>query len=265
MTDLATVYDILSQSTYCIKVKTKSIYYIFLKGLVEKYLADNYFVYIASDNINAYKTVLPDHPRLHYVSDELIPVGIGGNANEIYFYDNKESKPSKAEQLELVSYVESHAMKYIYVGNVCNLLPYTLIKLFRYYLHFQITTKKWQCIHASDILTLDNRYKMPRKYYGQLEKKKITTKPIFLYDFFVMHDLMLDETRIYKFNKKLFTPKPQNIPAAPAALVENIEPKVVVKYIYTTKNNSRDSLIMPDGSRENYNDLVQKYSNLIEV
>ena len=49
MTDLIDVYNNLLQSSYCVTVRAKPLYYTFFKPLIEKYLADttkNYHIYM---------------------------------------------------------------------------------------------------------------------------------------------------------------------------------------------------------------------------
>lgn len=281
MTDLTDVYDKLLGSTYCVTARSKPLYYIFFKPLIEKYLADttkNYQIYVSADDSLAYQSVWPSHARLHYVSDDFVPSTVLENGNTIYFFHKKE-KHTKEQQLALVEYIDAHpTMKYIYVGNVASLLPFIRIKLFHYYLHFEICKSRWGRVHTGNIVRWKISSRVSHIYYNQEEKKKKTTKPLNLYDYFIMHDFQLDESKSYKFNKKLYTPKKKPIiqvpihADAPVNTSANIagapeKPKVVIKYIYATNHTGGNCLVMPDGKKENYNKLTEKYGNidLIEV
>ena len=282
MTDLTDVYNNLLQSTYCVTARSKPLYYTFFKPLIEKYLADttkNYHIYVSTDNSLSYQAVWPSHTRLHYVSDDFVPTTVPNNANTIYFFHKKE-KHTKEQQLALAEYVDKHpTMKYIYVGNVDSLLPFIRIKLFHYYLHFEICKSRWGRVRTGNIVSWKISGRMGRSYYNQEEKKKKATKPLYLYDHFLMHDFRLDESKSYKFNKKLYIPKKKpivQVPVhtdAPTNTSENTppttaKPQVVIKYIYATNHTGGGNyLVMPDGKKENYNKLAEKYANidLIEV
>jgi len=271
------VYNTIYQSTYCFGAITKPLYLLFLKGLVEKYLLDhqaNYHIYISTDDkiLPLYQKVLTSNPRLIYISDEFVPTAVPNNINSIYIY-HKQTKPSDNEQFALISFMESHStFKYIFAGNTKLLLPYVRIKLFKYYLHFEIRNSRWG--HMNTNLINHSIYRsVCKKYYTQRSKKIKAVNPITLVDYFFLHDMQSNQTKTLTFNVRKFTPKKKKITALPpktsiqstAAKINDGEPIVNIKYIYTGPYNSPSCLIMPDGSKENFNGIVQKYCDVIEI
>ena len=271
MDNITQLYNTLYQSTFCVNAKTKQLYLTFFKPFVEKLLADmgkNYIIYVSTSNSNipTYQSIWPSHTRLQYIEDDFIPKAIPTNINVIYFYHQK-FKPTKEEQLSLIEYVKNHPqLRYIYIGSISALLPIMRITLFRYYLHFQENKRRWGRISTGLIVSYKITRDLSKKYYSQLERKKKATTKITLYDFFICHDLAMDVTNIYKFNKKIYQPK---VPKISTISNQQSGPKVVtkvdVKYIYTNSHNNPNNLIMPDGTKENYQNMVQKYKDVIEV
>ena len=274
MLDLTEIHNKLYDSTYCVVANTKQLYFLFFKDLIQKYLDDNaknYYIYVSTtaELLTSYQSTWPNAQRIIYIVDGLIPTSIPININSIYIY-HQQTKPTKEEQMNLIAYVNSHpAMKYIYVGSISHLLPSTRIMLFRYYLHFEIKAARWGRIANDGIYNHDKGRAMCRKYFAQNEKKKKVLNPIFVYDYFIFHDNMMNETTMIKFNQKKFVPKKKKVPVPTPASPSTTKPeetKVItkIKYIYATPNNPRH-LLMPDGTKENYKELVSKYHDIIEV
>lgn len=279
MNDLSIVYDQVYQSTYCVGMFAIKPYLLFFKGLIEKYLNDNqknYHIYVSTIDkyLSIYQSVWPEHPRLSYVSNGIIPTNIPGNINAIYF-SHQNIKISILLQCELVSYIEENPnIKYVYVGNVNLLTPYMRIKLFKYYLHFEVCKRKWFAMHCYGITDRKINQKMVKKYYSQIVKKKIAKKSFIFYDYFLLHNVSIDKTEFYQFNGKKFIPKKKKI------IIDNnndnnndnnhennISIPIIqkTKNIYTGTHNIGNYLIMPDGSTENYQNIVSKYQDIIEI
>lgn len=272
------IYD----STYCINATTKQIFFIFFKSLIERYLADvkQYNIVVSTTNslMIQYQQYWPSHMRLQYLSDGFIPTNIPTNTKVIYFY-HQPTKPSKQEQLDLVNYLHSHPdIKYIYVGAVHKLLSHVYNQLFNYYLHFEVRATRWNRIHASHLIGYSIGRSICRKYFSQLDKKK-AIKSMTMYDYCVVINTILDESEIVKFNKKIFTPKKPknttnnntNITVQPVNNSSNNntssqpEQKTKIRYVYLDSISKSDHLIMPDGSMENYKQIIDKYQDVIEI
>jgi hypothetical protein len=274
MTDIHEIHNKLYESTYCICAPTRKLYLFFFKELINKYLADikNYDIYVSTTDqlLPLYKSTWPSHPRLLYISDGLVPTTIPNNINCIYFYHQK-IKPSKEGQIALVNYIDSTPLiKYVYVGMVSQLLSFVRTKLFRYYLHFEIKYRHWGCLQTGGIGHNQGR-SICRQYYNQNNKKKKANGTITTYDFFLMHDNFMEETEIIKFNKKIIKKKkPIPVPKNKPVVVDNnnsktVDPNPQIKYIYTGVRHNTNSLIMPNGSTENYQNVVNKYQDIIEI
>lgn len=262
------IYNLISQSTFCVKTLSNRLYLLFFKPLIEKYLNDttkNYYIFVSTNNkfLPLYQNYWPTHPRLIYTENNLIP-HVQSNIDCIYFYHNSH-KPSKEDQINLVSHVTAYPLlKYVFVGDIGNLLSFTRIKLFRYYLHFEKHASKWGRLRSGGIINYAISKLVCRKYYNQIEKKKKVINSFTLYDYFIFHDIQMEQSKIYRFNKKIFKPKNKKIVKTPA-IVDNNGKNMVVKYIYTDIRNDPVHLIMPDGTKEIFKDVVKKYSDIIEI
>lgn len=274
--EVTATYNLIYNSTYCVGAQTKQLYLLFFKGLVEKYLNDthtNYNIYVSAHDsfLPLYHNLWPAHNKLNYVADGFVPTTVPANLNCIYFYHQK-SKPSKDEQSNLVTYLENNpSIKYVYVGPVTNLTLFVFYKLFKYYLHFEKRPTRWGGLNAGRIINYSISRSVCRKYYSQQQKKKKVVNPIFLYDYYILHDVINDKTTLNKFNKIKFTPKKKKTPK-PKKNTNNTNPQndntdnsvPKIKYIYTDSHSST-FLIMPDGSKENYKNIVDKYHDIIEI
>ena len=269
MDNLTELYNILEQSTFSCGVRTIKPYLIFLKPVIEKILANanNYTIYVSTwtSNMAIYQSIWPSNPRLQYVDDTFIPTNVPVNINSVYIYHKKQF-PTTNEQLALIEYVKNHpTMKYIYIGMVGAMLPIVKITLFHHYLHFEVSKRRWGRIRCG----IGISYKLTRqfcsKYYAQEAKKKKADK-VTMYDYLIYHNISMNITSIYRFNKTIYqkkTKKPK--PVAETAANANITTKIVTKYVYTGTRTDQNNLVMPNGAKENYNDLVLKYKDLIEV
>lgn len=278
--EITDIYNKLYNATYCISVVTKPLYFVFIKPLIEKYLADtekNYYIYVSTDDdlLPFYYATFPNTVGIHYIADGLIPTGIPDNLNVIYIYHHQKAKPSIDEQLELVSHVQSHPLvNYVFIGKVSNLLTSTRVILFRYLVHIEICAgRRWRSISINNIVNYRFGRQYCRKYYAQQTRKKKAVNPMILYDYFILHDNTLAESKIIKFNPIKFIPKKKKKVAKktiqttnPTNPINPINPPTVTKinYIYTDRPNT-SHLVMPDGSRENYRELVSKYHEVIEI
>ena len=265
------IYNTLYQSTYCICAPTRKIYLQFFKDLVNKYLTDskNYHIYVSTTDIflPLYKTEWPTHPRLIYVTEGLIPT-FPNNINIIYFY-HQMAKPTKNEQIALVDYIDSMPLvKYVYIGSAGNLLSSVRTKLFKYFLYFEVTKSRWGRSRIGGIIDYRYSRSINRHYYSQQQRKTKATGNVTIYDYFLFHDNFLEETKIVKFNKKIIKkkkPVPKPVQLTTVVATPQVVPESKIKYVFTGIRPNTNCLIMPNGSRENYNDVVNKYSDIIEV
>jgi hypothetical protein len=278
MEDVQEIYNTIYQSTFCVAAYTKRLYLTFFKSLIEKYLNDvskNYHIYVSTTDklLSLYQNNWPSHQRLTYITDGLVPTTMPTNINSIYFY-HRLQQPSKDDQFSLVSFVETHPLiKYIFVGRINKLLPFTRIKLFHYYLHFEMRNSKWGRLHTGGIINYSNGRSMCRRYYSQSVKKNKVVNSIPIYDYFLLHNILTEESKICRFNKKIFKPKNKKpkitrnntitTTTTTTTMPQNTEIKI--KYIYTGARNNPTHLIMPDGSKENYKNTVNKYLDVIEI
>ncbi len=274
MQDHQQTIDMLYNSTYCICAQTHKLYLLFFKKMIDNYLSDtsNYKIIVSTTDklLPQYQNLWPSHNSLMYVSDDLIPTTIN-NDKTIYIYD-KCTKPSLEQQLQLVEFIDTHPnIKYIYVGKIYELTPFTRFKLFRYYLHFQYSTSKWGGIRSGGILSYQKSRIINKKYYAARVKKiEGKTSSMVTHDYYLIHDMYTNKTNAGKFNKQTIKIKKKPVPkntnpvstnSNSTTSVPNDKPKI--QYIYTQPSNSY--LIMPDGSKENYKNLVSKYTEIIEV
>lgn len=293
------IYDI-SQSTYCVGTsKNKNrIYLDFFETIIEKYLSDpqNYYIYVSTyvELITLYQTKWINHDRLIYITDDLVPSSIPANVNSIYFYHQK-NKPTKEEQINLLNYVKSHPqMKYIYIGDISNLLPVIYYSLFAYYLHF--ANSPYKRYRTQPILKHGASRSINSRYRLQRQRMKKSLSPIFIYDYCLLHCFLMDETVVTKFNEKKYVPKKKKIPVK--ANKPNLYQKVPTyadidtdmltienKFkMFISLGNSLNSqisskiqknsnevpknpnyLIMPDGSKENFVKISNEYQNVIDI
>lgn len=268
------IYDKVYDSAFCINPHTKKLYFLFIKNLIQKYLDDtnkNYCIFVSTtaELLPYYKAMWPNSQRIIYTSDDFIPLNVPDTANNIYIYHPKTT-PVKEEQLNLLSFMETRPlMKYIYIGVIHKLLTSVRIILFRYYLHFETSTGRYYRLSAGSIIHYNVNRKIRRSYNSQNLKKKKVVNPIFIYDYFVIHDNLTDESNIVKFNQTKFIPKKKKVIAStfnskksPGIDGSNV---TKIRYIYTTSPNNSTFLTMPDGSKENYSHIVSKYQDVIEV
>lgn len=273
MDPLTEIYNKLYHDTYSINAVTKQIYFIFFRPLIEKYLADpiDYNIYISTDHklYPSYESSLPNNDKLQYVNDTLVPTTIPMIGNIIYIY-HQQTKPTKQEQFNLINFIDTHInIKYIYIGSLKYLLPVTIFRLFRYSLHFETTRRRW-----GGFQTGFSAYKLSRqlcnKYHVQLRRKKTAKKSFTIYDYFLFHDNTLVETKLIRFNNRIQIIKKKKAPLKQVINTDviNQPPKIeaipTIKYIYTNYNNPTH-LIMPDGSKENYKNVVNKYLDVIDI
>lgn len=270
MDNLDEVYNILYNSTFAVNPVTKKTYLLFFKKLIEKFLEDttkNYIIYVSTNDkcMAMYQSVWPAHERLRYVSESFIPSFIPNNINAIYFY-HQNTKVDKDNQFALIDFLEEHpSIKYVYVGSIKKLLTITYIKLFNYYLHFEVRGSRWGGIHSDGILDHRVCRSTGRRYYTQKEKKKNATGMCTLYDYFIFHDLHIEVSKMYRFNKKIVKGKKKKPPTDNTNRTAGVVKEVQIKYIYTNSHSSRNYLVMPDGKRENFNEIIKQYQNVIEV
>jgi hypothetical protein len=273
MNDEQQTYDTIYDSKYCICAHTPNVYLLFFEKMIQKYLSDavkNYQIIVSTtDNLlPLYKNAWPNHERLIYESHDLIPNMIPNNNNNniIYIYHHN-TKLSSEQQMNLIEFVESHPnMKYIYIGKIGELLPFTRFKLFRYYLHFETMRGQWGGIHSRGIIKWKTCRAICKKYRSQNQKKnKKDSSTVIMYDYYVIHDIQLDQSKLGRFNKKIIKIKKkpeQKSTIMPSPTLQITKPKI--KYIYTQTRNT-PFLIMPNGTNENYNELILKYKDIIEI
>ncbi|AYV85128.1 MAG: putative ORFan [Satyrvirus sp.] len=225
------------------------------KLFIEKYLngPTNYQVTISTTNklLPLYQKIWSTNTKISYVTDNFIPVA-APNMNIIYIY-HQPTKPTKEEQFNLIAYLESNpSIKYIFVGNIDNLSTYVCTKLFRYMLYFPVHSKgKWRWVNC-DYISRNVITSVSRKIINQENRKEKTTKPFYLYDYCIFLDMVYDESKIFNFNKKIFRPK------------QKITKNTIIKYVYVN-NNNKEYLLMPNGAKENYENIVNKYKDVIEI
>ncbi|XWV26125.1 putative orfan [Tupanvirus soda lake] len=278
MEDLQQIHNILINATYCVCAQTPNLYVRFFKDLIQKYLTDvkNYHIYVSTNDKYQplYQATWQSHDRLTYVSDDLVPTSIPDNINSIYFYHHS-NKPSKDQQLALVNFMETHPnMKYVYVGSISTLLTYARTKLFKYYLHFEQRAGRWGRLHTGNIINYHQSRTVCRQYYNQQERKKKATGFVTFYDYYILHDNVLETSKVLKFNKRMVKSNKKPVPKTTnnnkkTAIDPNAQQDSAtsqkVKYVFTGVRTGGNYLIMPDGSKENYKAVVSKYQDIIEV
>ncbi|MEM0354060.1 MAG: hypothetical protein QXW79_00625 [Thermoplasmata archaeon] len=211
------VCSILHHHNYCINPHSKSLYLLFLKEFIERHLNDterSYIFYISTSNnkIPVYSKILSSNDRLVYISEEIIPSSLPANFSLVYIY-HPTYVPSKDNQLKLVEFIKAHPFViYIYVGKVHKLLDYARVNLFNYYLHFEgrITNINKIYYHYHKIFRLSICLSLCKKYCKQNEKKTKAENPIIIYDYFLFHDIIRNETKIVKFNRRKYMPRNLN-------------------------------------------------------
>ena len=275
METLNEIYNQIYNSTYCINPLTIPPYINFMVPLLDKYLNDEsteYTIYISAPNkiLPKYQNLLPHTNRIKYEGYGFIPSEIPDNINAVYLYHNTAKKPTSDEQMLLVDFMQTRpTLKYVYIGNASILLPIVRVNLFKYYLHFETQKRRWGCIRSGGIGNSSARRTICRKYFNQLEKKKVAVNPMNIYDFFLFHDLHLEVSRIVRFNKTVFKPKIRRQSTQRNQNANNAKPKIIkeveIKYIYTGTRNSKSALTMPDGSTENFDKIVKRYDKIIVV
>lgn len=272
---LTEIYEQLYQSNYIINAKTKEIYLIFLKPLIEKYLNNNFDLYICTDdqNISLYLTYWSSNPKIHFINDHLVPSSVPNN-NVVYFY-HKKTIPDKNEQLALINFCETlnplSNFHYIYVGNRDKLLLSLIIKCFKYSLHFEKKISKWGWIHPGFRTCLHSS--INKKYWSQSQKKKTAKKSFYIYDYGLFHDHLSEETKLLTFNQKLHVikkkkniiktvqPNSNNLPNTN----ETLNNQIKTKYIFFNAYSNPNYLVLPDGTKENYHQTVEKYLDVIDI
>ena len=269
MDNIAELYNTLEQSTFCCGVQTMKTYLIFFKPFIEKILNNSdYTIYVSTwdANVTIYQSVWPNHARLQYIHDAFNPSLIPVNTNAIYFYHQKPVPiPSTSDQLALMEYMKNHpTLKYIFVGIIGRLLPIFCTSLFRYYLHFEVSKRRWGFMRHIKYVNYKIVRQVSRKYYAQQQKKK-KSENVTLYDYIIQHDLTMNITSMYRFNKIIYKKKTKKPKPITNQTEPNVITKTVTKYIYTNIRYDQNNLVMPNGTKENYNNMVDKYKDVIEV
>ncbi len=289
-TDINSLYDLLQNSTFCIGVKTIDLYFLFLKGLIKKFLDDaqkNYLIYVVTENkfLNAYHNNLEQNDRIQYINGDFIPVNIPNNTHILYLY-HKNTKHTPEQQIDLINCLKSYPMlKYVFVGRVDLLLTSFRINMFKYFLFFNRKESKWGHSYGKETGFISNRKYIrfiSRYYYHQSQaRKNKTNSKIISYDYFLLYDFMFDTTSICKFNKKIIRIKPKRVETQPITQpitqpttqpitqpttqpVVSATNSIKKIYVYSGPRNS-NFLTFPDGSRENFKSIVDKYQNIIEI
>lgn len=279
MDNIQELYTILKDFSITCNVKTIKIYLIFFKPFIEKLLTDpaNYTIYISTPdkNVGLYQSIWPQNTRIKYIQDTVIPTNIPVNTNAVYIFHQKYS-PSATEQLALMEYIKNHpSIKYIYAGITAKILPIVSMAVFRHYLHFQVRRRRWGGMNTDRMVERNIGRQVSRRYYADyVRKQKAATCT--MYDYLIYHDVAMAKSKIYRFNKQIYKKKK---PKKPVAVIDEItgepfipdnlktsdKPKIVTKYIYTNEHTDKNNLIMPYGVTENYNAIVNKYANVIEI
>lgn len=269
---LIQTHDTIYHSTFCVGIdfKATKIYLQCLKDLITRYLNAGTYVYISTDDnlLSLYQSIWPIHQHLFYTNYGFIPFDIpsASTASIVYFYHHPKIKQSIIDQLTLTSFSETHPnIKYVYVGNLCKITQVTIVKMFRYYFYFNNKANGWSGI-SLPILNISSR--ILRNKYRVLAKKKKTCSRITLYDYFIFCDVLHQTKTICNFNKKILLKKKKKKPIPKTTATENTNNSsnlVKIQYIYTDTPNNFSHLIMPDGKKENFNDIAKQYSNLIEI
>lgn len=267
MENIETIYQKLIPSSYCVYSRSINIYMKFLVDLVKKYLDDSekmYHIYICANNtkyIPTYLKFIPiNNSRIHYVTTGIIPNNLPANTNNIYIYHNKRV-PQKNVQFALLDFMkDKQNIKYIFVGKPQLLLPVVRIKLFQYYLHFETCSYSFRRFRTTEIVNNKIKTIVLSKYRSQQSKKRKAKKPFWVYDYFVIHDITMDISNYVEFNKRIYKPKKPIEPKKE----ENKEKEIIdnqVELVYTSIHSDPVSLIMPDGSKERFNEIITKYNN----
>lgn len=281
MTSVDDIYNKLYNSTYYINARSKQKYLLFFAGLIKKYLDDitmNYYIYVSitNDLLPLYQESFPSSTRIIYVFDTLIPTIVPDNVNSIYIFHKPET-PTVNEQLDLASYVLSHTnMKYILVGPINKLLTSTRIRLFQYYLYFDDKNN----FSTRDLFVASKYYyQMTKKYNTQKRKKRTARSSYYVHDYFIFHNNITEESEMIQYNEQLIIPKkkkkstiksktylaPKLNKPSKSINNNNNNIKPIIKYIYTNTPIDSSCLIMPDGSKENYKSIIDKYQDVIEI
>ncbi len=267
------IYSQISNTNYCITAIARKQYLMYFKSIIEKYLADvdkNYIIQISTTAKKAqqYKNMWPMNDKLQYVDENFLPPNT--NSNLIYINDTSSRSINKDVQIELDDLLTVQPnIKYIYTGSTRNLLPYILYKHFRYYFHFQICKGRYSWLRTGINLNHKVSSSYRNKYLNQQKEKQNATKPMFLYDYFIFHDIIKQSTTIIDFNQRTYKPKKKPVANTPAingtTSSAQVITKIVTKYIYVNDHNNSQSLVMPDGSHENYKSIVDKYDDIVEI
>jgi len=204
MQEQSEIIDKLISSNYAIDIRSPPLFLTFFRPLMEKYLTSqhNCQIYIATSNkfVPIYLLYYANNPHIHYINNDLIP-HIPNNDNNIYIY-HQQGVLTPEKQMDLLQYLKTRrAIRYIFVGCVYRLLPSVVYNLFNYYI------KSIKHYDTDIIIKHDYKRRLFHRYLNQRQKKKLTTKPLTIHDYYLFHDLKYSKTCMKKFNKKIFVPK----------------------------------------------------------
>lgn len=266
---LTEIFDIVYSSTYCVAIDSNAtkIYLQCFKDLIRRYLNDNachVYVSVPDELLSLYQSEWPLHQRLFYTNYDFIPNELPLIADQtyIYIYHHPKKKHTIDDQLSLVNFSTMYDnIKYIYVGKLNKITTVTIIKMFRYYFYFNNKASAW-CRYRLPIFG-DSAKKITQKYYKMSKRKKNYTT-LTLYDYFIFCDTIFQTKKLYNFNKRILIKK-KHVQKTTTNVAANTIKPTKIQYIYTDTPTNLSHLIMPDGKRENFDCIVEKYSNLIEI
>lgn len=191
-----TIYD----SKYCVTAYNVTHYLQFFRPLIDKYLSDDYQIYVSTDRyLPSYKRYWPDN-RIHYVSESIIP-DLPNNTKIVYFFHRNISIDVETQN-DLISFIQNHPLiKYVFVGGIKKIKRHILYQITKYYLYFRSSTRGSYSFANKPIpysVTAD----FCRRYNKRNERIMGSTRSITICDYFIFGNIYSEKYRIYSLNKR---------------------------------------------------------------
>ena len=270
MLELNTALDMLCGHSFSLSAKTGPIYKIVLKALIDRLLADplNYTIYVSMDasTVPQHQELIPaNNLRVIYTPHNIEPHAVGVAGPSIYLYQSSPGKITPVTQTNLLESIRLRPnLRYIYIGSANGFTSYTRLHLFRY--HWIVPTGTgWSCGISERYLRWIVRQRVSKMTRSQQRRQK-DGKSVNIYRFFAVLDNTTEQIVYGRYDKKVIkakkkpTPKPK-----PVALGQSTPaPITQIQYVYVNESPA-NTLLMPDGSRVNYNSIVKQYADPIEI
>lgn len=252
------LYDILKDKSFAISAATGNHLLSFLQNFCLKLLAArNIKIVLSVDNARSYQTYLPESDDIIYMIDSFIPERLIASNNTTFYYIYNKKAGSAEEQLELIEYMKRRTdVRYIFIGSLSNLSIYFMAHMFQNALKFCETSslkskrKVWY-IKPRDKIFDGKICTVIAKFYQKQNTRKASSGPEFIaYDNVYLYDFIKDNGKTFKIN-----------PVQIKKRVSKNGDSQVADVTYHTPN----TINMPDGTVQNYNNLVSNNTMDTEI